>query len=385
MKRLKEKPNAVHKLKPLFSYFHKYEAKFGELAQIKDLERQMGELFPEDPKLSHFAARFASEKFNPITARVIISPAQQMRPKMLQVIQSVERPSTATSAVNSPRPVFRAELSPRPALLQPSGTTNSPKRPLVADDSVDYDRPRKVARGESPLKGAAGRRMRMQKDGTQTSSKPAAPIPRDITFLLSQIPPAESYNAQRFLSDSLVRVIRDTHVPDYSEWKDRQNASLAGARPGTGGVGGLGHSRTASLDYAPSPYGGTRDSPGPTGRPLSPYGAPQRVLQTASVTYRNSPLRPGSSGSYEPPPIAFQHQQGMPPVGYPMPPPGQYQQVPPPGQYITQQPDGGSYGGFAPPAGYAPPPGVAYPPASYGQPPPQQYGAPPPQYGGYRY
>ncbi|KAH6653827.1 hypothetical protein BKA67DRAFT_517316 [Truncatella angustata] len=255
VKKFKEKPELVLKLKPLYAYFHKYEATFGELAQIKDLEKQMAESFPEDPTLSHFAARFSSDRFNPIAARVIISPAAQMRPK--HIMQSVEQ--MPGSMRGSPHPSVLADRSPRPQFLP---AVNSPKRPFQPDDD-DVNPPRKVARGVSPLKGAAGRRLdqqrRAQGQGVVTSTGPA-PISRDITFLLGLIPPSQQYAAPRYKPDGMVRILRDTVVPDFNDWK----ASNQGAR----------HSRQVSSEFASYslPAGG-----------------------------RNSPFMTAGSGTFQPP------------------------------------------------------------------------------------
>ncbi|KAI1878540.1 uncharacterized protein JN550_000722 [Neoarthrinium moseri] len=224
VKKFKEKPELLPKLKPLYAYFHGYEAKFGELAQIKELEKQMAESFPEDPKLVHFAARFSSDGFNPITARVIISPAAQMRPK--HIMQSVEQVSTSTRA--SPHPSTMVDRSPRPQYLQ---AVNSPKRPFQADDQDDFNPPKRLARGASPLKGAAGRRLDQQRraaqgQGVTTYSSAPAPISRDITFLIGLIPPTYQYDAPRYKADSLVRILREATVPDYNDWKSAQNQGL---------------------------------------------------------------------------------------------------------------------------------------------------------------
>ncbi|KAF3012959.1 mRNA 3'-end-processing protein rna14 [Neopestalotiopsis sp. 37M] len=245
IKKFKEKPELSRKLKPLYAYFHSYEAKFGELAQIKDLERQMAESFPEDPSLTHFAARFSSEGFNPIAARVIISPSAQMRPK--HIMQSVEH--VPASIRGSPHPSALADRSPRPQFLQ---TVNSPKRPFQPDDSDDMNPPRKVARGVSPLKGAAGRRLDQQRRAAQGQGVPAhsnsASISRDITFLLGLIPPTHQYAAPRYRPDGLVRILRETAVPDFNDWK----ATIQGAR----------HNRQVSTEFPQysMPAGG-RNSP----------------------------------------------------------------------------------------------------------------------------
>ncbi|KAI0394408.1 hypothetical protein F5Y17DRAFT_427764 [Xylariaceae sp. FL0594] len=276
VKRFKEKPELIPKLKPLYAYFHSYEARYGELTQVQELEKQMAELFPEESGVAPFAARFSTDRFNPITARVIISPAQQMRPKAA-ILQSVEDASPSNRG--TPQPMAQGERSPRPQFMQPnSGRVNSPKRPYQADEVDDYNPPRKMVRGVSPLKGAAGRRLDQQRRGT-TGTGATVPIPRDITFLLGLIPPADTFYGPRFRPDRMVQLIRDTDVPDFSEWRARNEQ--ASARP-------------------THQYSG-RDSPGVTGRPASPYNGAARALGQASGVYRNSPLRPGSSGAFEPP------------------------------------------------------------------------------------
>ncbi|EAQ83277.1 hypothetical protein CHGG_09681 [Chaetomium globosum CBS 148.51] len=214
--RLTQKPELVHKAKPLYSYFHKYESQFGELAQIAKLEKRMAELFPEDPKLAHFTARYSTDKFDPITARIIVSPVTQLRPKLL--MPSIEQ---GTSLQNSPRPPpFATRASPAPQFLP---ATNSPKRPLPADD---FDEPpRKIQRndfgefqrGASPLKGAAGRRLdqqrRMQGQGVTSYTTTPAPIARDITFLMGQIPRADFYDFQRFDPTKVTNLLRETTEP----------------------------------------------------------------------------------------------------------------------------------------------------------------------------
>lgn len=311
VKRFKEKPELIPRLKPLYTYFHAYEARYGELTQVQELEKQMAELFPDESNLSPFAARFATDRFNPITARVIVSPAQQMRPKMA-IIQSVEDVSPSTRG--TPHPPAQAERSPRPQFLPMNpGNVNSPKRPFQNDEVDDYNPPRKIQRGASPLKGAAGRRLDQQRrQGGTAASGTTIPIPRDITFLLGLIPPADTFHAHRFKSERMVQLIRDTDIPSYSEWRSQNEQQSART-----------HTRPASSDYPPYQYSG-RDSPGTTGRPASPYGGAVRAVAQASSTYRNSPLRPGSSGSYEPPPATYQapgpspfnpiaqHSQGAP-------------------------------------------------------------------------
>ncbi|KAL2261287.1 hypothetical protein VTK26DRAFT_4478 [Humicola hyalothermophila] len=353
--RLTQKPETVHKAKPLYAYFHKYESQFGELAQITMLEKRMAELFPEDPKLAHFNARYSTEKFDPIAARIIVSPATQLRPKLL--MPSIEQ---ATSLQNSPRPPpFATRASPAPQFMP---ATNSPKRPFPADDFDEPNPPRKIPRndfgefqrGASPLKGAAGRRLDQQRrmqagQGAASYTAAPAPIARDITFLLSQIPRADLYDYHRFNPAKMTNLLRETPVPEYSVWK-----STNAARPppseypsGGGQYGGA--------------YPQSRDSPAPgAGRPLSPYPS-DRSGRLPPAPYRQAgpPIRPGSAGGYEPPP---------PTLGYAA------QGPPPPHQYTIPQPTAtGQFdtaaGAAAPPPAWPPYPGYGgvggggYPPA----------------------
>lgn len=160
----------------------------------------MRDLFPEDHALSLFSRRFNDQGFDPTAIRPIISPATQTRPK---VIPSIETTFAGQNAV-------------------PLHNTNSPKRPLPLDESDnEAGRPRKLPRGESPLKGAAGRRLDQQKRNRQPIEPsqvmplplPPPPLPRDVMFLLSIIPKAETYHATRFSPEEIVRLIRETSIP----------------------------------------------------------------------------------------------------------------------------------------------------------------------------
>lgn len=296
----------------------------------------MAELFPDDPKLNHFTARFSSKNFNPIAAPIIVSPSVQLRPK--QIIQSIEQRG---SVLNSPRPSLRQPNSPRATFLP---TTNSPKRPLPMDEFEDsLNPPRKIQRGESPLKGAAGRRL-----GEQRRVQ-ATPLARDISFILGLIPPASSYTIPRFSPVNMVRLIRDTAVPDFKSWKLQQEQ---GGRGDRGPIQMATHNRQVSTDY---PYQ-VRDSAN-SGRPQSPFDVSRGRITSAASTYRQSSLRPGSSGSaYEPPPAVY--RQDAPPVVYPMPTPDANGSWPPP----PPQPQ--MYG--------VPPPSDYTVPSPYGQAQPQQ-------------
>lgn len=305
----------------------------------------MAELFPEDPKLSHFASRFSSEQFNPIAARIIISSSQmRTRPNVMPSIEQRE------PVFNSPRPSLRQLNSPRPAFVP---STDSPKRPLPMDDYDDsQNHPRKFQRGESPLKGAAGRRL------DQSRRVQAAPIARDITFLLGLLPTASSYNLPRFSGPEVARLLRNTHVPESKDWKgpDRNGRS-----DNNGRLLVSTHNRQFSSDNNNSQYPSypNRDSPA-SNRPNSPFDISRGRLQPASSTYQQSNLgRPSSSGSYEPP-AAFSQPQAPPPMAFPPPhmptPDGSGMAWPPPpplqmygGGYQVPNP----YGQVAPP----PPPG----------------------------
>ncbi|KAK8175072.1 half-A-TPR repeat-containing protein [Phyllosticta citrichinensis] len=248
--RMAQKPETLPKAKPIYAFFHEYESHYGELSQIQELEKRIAELFPEDPQLSHFSRRYSKPTFDPTAIRHIISPLTQARPKpppaeaqqMLQPqpVQPIPQPQqqplpiNTSAAVGSPRP------PPMPAQAQ--AIRDSPKRPFQPDDSDnDSVQPRKLARGESPLKGAAGRRLaaqgrNIQRDGSVNpqggAGGPAAPLPRDITFLLSIIPPAHTYNSVRFVPERVVDVLRAVQLPP--SWPPPQRPVPLGSIGGAG-------------------------------------------------------------------------------------------------------------------------------------------------------
>jgi cleavage stimulation factor subunit 3 len=250
----------------------------------------MAELFPEDPKLKSFVARFSNETFDPIAAPIIISKTAQMRPK--QIVPIVEQPMQPVSLRNSPMPL-RQEQNTRAQYVR---ATASPKRPLAVDDE-ELNPPKRLARGVSPLKGAAGRRLDQQRRNQ------ASALHRDITFLLNILPPAQSYDGPRLNTAALVSLLQNTEVPDYSTWK--------AAGGGQQRFGNTTHTRQASGEFV---------------RPLSPYG---RSSATAGG-YRNSPLRPETGNAYQsnpyPLPEASGQQSTWPqvPGAYGAPAPGQF-------------------------------------------------------------
>lgn len=166
----------------------------------------MRDLYPQDLGLRQFSQRFLSSSFDPTSIRPIVS-SQQVRPK------SFLQPSIEVSGPipNSP-----------PSRLADVAVTNSPKRPFPTED-FDEISPRKVARGESPLKGAAGRRMDQQKrqnvNGfppstlSQVHPPPPPPLPGQINFLLSIIPKASTYVDARFDPTKMVELLRDVRLP----------------------------------------------------------------------------------------------------------------------------------------------------------------------------
>lgn len=199
--KLTSKPETLQRAKPLYAFFHDFESKYGELTQIIKLEKRMKEHFPDDPMLSHFSQRFAQTGFDPTAIRPIISPATQTRPK----------------AGQSHEPSLPGQGSP---ILRTGQSAASPKRALPLDDSDnDTERPRKLARGESPLKGAAGRRLEQQKRNQQSQGPPQfdqmllqpppPTLPAAITHVLSNLPRASHYPIHpRFIPEKVVEHVR---------------------------------------------------------------------------------------------------------------------------------------------------------------------------------
>jgi len=162
----------------------------------------MAELFPEDPSLTRFAARYSNSTgtlpvFDPCTVRLRISPSQT-KPK----VESYDALPTIETT--------------QPSAAQAS-YISSPKRPY--DDSDAEQPARKFARGESPLKGAAGRRQQQQRQARETVGSNLAPtmqlpkpLPSQVSTLLSMIPPARSYVAARFDPQAMVQLLRSVDL-----------------------------------------------------------------------------------------------------------------------------------------------------------------------------
>ncbi|KAI4109008.1 MAG: hypothetical protein L6R37_000726 [Teloschistes peruensis] len=270
--KLTAKPETLPKAKPLYAFFHDFESKYGELAQISKLEKRMRDHFPDDPTLSHFSRRYVHQGFDPTAIRPIISPATQTRPRFLQPTDSTMPP----------------QASPPSRTAHPN---TSPKRSLPFDDSDnETERPRKLARGESPLKGAAGRRLEQQKRNQPLQGPPQfdhalpppppQPLPPQITDLLSALPRRAYYpNVPRFLPGPAVEVIASVSLQNPKRAQEAINPQQRGPP-----------SMPPRPPQAPPP-----------GLPGSPYGMPQAM----------PPMPP------------------MPPNGMPNPYSGGYSSVPP--------------------------------------------------------
>lgn len=230
-----EERKRKEKVRPLLGFMHEFESSYGDMAQIKKLEKRMKDLFPLEPEIVRFGLRHSMPTFDGLQAELVISPTQA-RPKkaysahgMQGVVPSFEAPAGGEGGLR----------------LGPNGPyVASPKRPLDVSD-LDADTPqRKFMRGESPLKGAAGRRITgnglghmatgstasgsgtggagfMTKSYVPGSGQPNGgmqgpppvpagpiPLPREIQYLLSILPPAGAYNNVTFLPHRVVDFLR---------------------------------------------------------------------------------------------------------------------------------------------------------------------------------
>ncbi|CAL5870382.1 uncharacterized protein PFLUO_LOCUS4618 [Penicillium psychrofluorescens] len=201
VRKLASNPANAHKAKPIFSFLHEYESRYGDLVQVINLENRMRELYPEDPNLSQFTRRYSSPNFDPTAVRPILSPSQT-------------RPKTSLPGVTAEPPTT--------GYLDPS-MSSSPKRPFPSDDFDDSNRPRKFVRAESPLKGTTGRRaeqpMRGQPPNGQTTTSAympqgsQTPLPRDVVHLLSIIPAASTYTISRLSPEKMIDLLRRIDIP----------------------------------------------------------------------------------------------------------------------------------------------------------------------------
>ena len=207
-----EKLDLKMRAKSVFRLFHNYESLYGELDQVKKLEKRISTLYPEDPSLTLFAQRHAEPGIDPCAVRPVISPRSQTQGKISALIDQITKETPSPSG--SPRAAsayFGNGANP---------STRSPKRPL--DDSDSEGPARKVARGESPLKGAAGRRMALdairrtglanevtpQQTPAQSYHAPPPTLPQPVFRLLSAIPPAHTYEQTRFDAQKMAQLLQ---------------------------------------------------------------------------------------------------------------------------------------------------------------------------------
>ena len=224
------------KCRPLFGFMHNFESKYSDnLDKIHRLEKRMAEMFPDEPDILRFSDRFALPSFDAMQVQLVISPTQALlKPAGQFATAAGAQPQQPIRSIEQPR-------SPPEIILGPNGPyVASPKRKL--DDSDSEAPQRKFMRGESPLKGAAGRRMQNVQTGSgqppggavsgagggfvtknyipgaggapAVAPQPAgpAPWPREISFLLSIIPGAASYKAMQFDPGRMVELLRTVNV-----------------------------------------------------------------------------------------------------------------------------------------------------------------------------
>ncbi|KAI4255224.1 MAG: hypothetical protein L6R42_006835 [Xanthoria sp. 1 TBL-2021] len=279
--KLTSKPENVPRAKPLYAFFHDFESKYGELTQIIKLEKRMKDHFPDDPTLSHFSRRFVQPGFDPTAIRPIISTATQTRPKPIQ---------------NSDIPLPTQVSPPRHGQK-----ASSPKRALPLDESdTDAERPRKAARGESPLKGAAGRRLEQQKRNQQPQydpvllQPPTPSLPPAIMHVLSNLPRSSHYPINpRFIPHKVVEHVQKMNLETARRAEPPGSSQQKGPPP-------LMSSRPPQ--QMPQPLGQYPPSmpPGPpTGTP-NPYNGGYHNFSPhtqAPSTYPQQHQMPAASGS----------------------------------------------------------------------------------------
>ncbi|KAF3274673.1 mRNA 3'-end-processing protein rna14 [Orbilia oligospora] len=194
--------------KRVFQFFYDYESQYGELSQIQKLEKRMREFYPQDPQLKMFSGRHSYKLLNPSSFSPIVSPTQ-VRPK----------------GSGSRQPAALPERSPKRQAEDSDG------------DVSKNERPRKIARGESPIKGAAGRRLMDQQkraaaaaanreqEGRHNQSHhgkhasisgtlpPPPSLPDSIMYLLSILPPSHTYRSVRFNPEEIYKLLASMNLP----------------------------------------------------------------------------------------------------------------------------------------------------------------------------
>jgi cleavage stimulation factor subunit 3 len=213
------------KCRPLLGYMHGFESSYGDLAQIHKLEKRMAEMFPLEPEILRFGHRFEIPAFDPLKAQIVVSATQTRTRPPPGAFPPQQPPPGGFAAMASP-PSGEMRLGPHGPYI------GSPKRGL--DDSEADTPSRKFMRGESPIKGAAGKRIATS-GGNMSANVPTtntnmnanagggsggfavknfvpggsgaqmpasapqqpAPLPRGVTYLLSILPNAASYQQTR--------------------------------------------------------------------------------------------------------------------------------------------------------------------------------------------
>ena len=282
--KLVQKPGSRDKAKPLFAFFHDYESKYSELHLIQEIETRMSELFPDDPRLHLFSQRYAAPDFDPCAARPVVSPRAQQKPKgsSHDLKDQAQQPPPAQQQQS-----MTSELanSPRNGPSSIAHVSNSPKRPL--EDSDNESMPaRKIARGDSPLKGAAGRRLNAAKRthlGQEVHpAEPAAALPATapppslppwVMWLLTATPKTEVYkhSGNLFNVNKMVEVIRsvDLAQADFQTWSNWLRERQSRSQP-----------------PAPRPPPPSQQPPPP--QHVAPHGAPP-MQHTAPLSYSAPP------------------------------------------------------------------------------------------------
>lgn len=226
VRKLTSNPENVHKAKPIFSFLHEYESRYGDLTQVINLETRMRELYPEDPALEQFANRYSNSNFDPTSVQLILSPSQTK--------QKTHMPGISAESHGSPMARYM------------DTSLNSPKRPYPTDEyDEDSGRPRKFVRAESPMKSAQARRLDQPKrvqqlNGQSASYRPQgspAPLPREVVNLLSILPSAAAYNITRLSPEKMIDLLRHVEIPsDISQIQIPQTAHGGGQNPYSGKI-----------------------------------------------------------------------------------------------------------------------------------------------------
>lgn len=220
-----------------------------------------------DPYISRFSSRYAYKAVDPCSFLAVVSPAQQCKPKSQAI--------SPLAPDHLPRDGRDYRDHPQvPPTAPANGRTGSPKRPANEElsDSSEHQRPRKLHRPDSPLKGAAGRRLDQQKRAQQQQQQqmmqgrdrnipdrddgmhrgglgrggyqqnqrqpqhqpqqiqmhqPPAPaqLPDLIMYLLSILPGADKYQAARFRPEAMVGLLGNINLPRDVQANNRESTS----------------------------------------------------------------------------------------------------------------------------------------------------------------